>query len=271
MKLPLPQMDLFPTGSQYISSYLEHLEQYLRNCGKCQIHLNCEVLSIGRSSFLKREHINSPKRQGAIFRALIYNSAENKEQFVEDVQFLVDCSGTWNQPNHAGIGGIPALGETRMISAGLIRQHIPNKERDGKTFLGKKVALIGSGASAITSLNTLSSMANEGDRNMLWSWMMKFVQREKTWRLCGLCDEEENHTHEWKVILSHNETCFSACKVGDMVNYQSKGNEISRGNGEILGDRIKISYIQCANVLEFREKQLESGRKAGITLSIQVS
>ena len=88
---PLPQMDLFPTGdrsaalsrclkvccdhgvlyhlrhspafvgSQYISSYLEHLERYLQDSGKCQIHLNCEVLSIGRSSFLKREHINGSK------------------------------------------------------------------------------------------------------------------------------------------------------------------------------------------------------------------
>ena len=50
-----------------------------------------------------------------------------------------------------------------MISSGLIRQHIPNKERDAKLFLGKTVALIGSGASAITSLNALSSMANQGE------------------------------------------------------------------------------------------------------------
>ncbi|EKX39015.1 hypothetical protein GUITHDRAFT_114893 [Guillardia theta CCMP2712] len=242
--IPLPQMDLFPTGSQYISSYLEHLERYLQDSGKCQIHLNCEVLSIGRSSFLKREHINSSKRKGATFRALIYNSAENKERFIEDVQFLVDCSGTWNQPNHAGIGGIPALGETRMISSGLIRQHIPNKERDAKLFLGKTVALIGSGASAITSLNALSSMANQGeDVEVVW------IVRRGGEPYSRVADDP----------LPQRDLLYS------------KGNEISRGNHQVLGGRVKVSYLQCANVLEFQEKELGAGKKVSISLSIQIS
>lgn len=64
---------------------------------------------------------------------------------------------------------------------------------------------------------------------------------------------------------------LSCLEAPDNLNAQSKGNEISRGNHQVLGGRVKVSYLQCANVLEFQEKELGAGKKVSISLSIQVS
>ena len=168
MGAPVPDESVFPTGAALIAEYLQVLEDFLCKSGRCEFKFNSELISIGRSSFLKWEHIGANgKRKGAPFRLLL-QSAAGEEELVTDCNFLVDSSGTWNQPNWCGAGGVPAVGERKLVKAGRILQHIPDPALGPQQFLGKRICVVGSGASAITSINALQrfvSAAKNDDNN----------------------------------------------------------------------------------------------------------
>ena len=160
MGAPVPDESVFPTGAALIAEYLQVLEDFLCKSGRCEFKFNSELISIGRSSFLKWEHIGANgKRKGAPFRLLL-QSAAGEEELVTDCNFLVDSSGTWNQPNWCGAGGVPAVGERKLVKAGRILQHIPDPALAPQQFLGKRICVVGSGASAITSINALQRSAS---------------------------------------------------------------------------------------------------------------
>ncbi len=75
---------------------------------------------------------------------------------------VVDCTGVWGNANWSGIGGIPALGERTLVNRGRIRQKIPNVVLESANFVGKTCLVIGTGASAITTISSLRALA-EGD------------------------------------------------------------------------------------------------------------
>ena len=160
MGAPVPDESVFPTGAALIAEYLQVLEDFLCKSGRCEFKFNSELISIGRSSFLKREHIGANgKRKGAPFRLLL-QSVAGEEELVTDCNFLIDSSGTWNQPNWCGAGGVPAVGERKLVKAGRILQHIPDPALGPQQFLGKRICVVGSGASAITSINALQRSAS---------------------------------------------------------------------------------------------------------------
>jgi hypothetical protein len=71
----------------------------------------------------------------------------------------VDCTGVWGNANWSGVGGIPALGERAFVNLGRIRQKIPNVSLESEKFIGKTSMVIGTGASAITTISSLRALA----------------------------------------------------------------------------------------------------------------
>lgn len=159
----MPKDDVFPTGQGLIDQYLTPLSEWLKASGRCEIRLGARVVSIGRGTLLKREDIGGKsKRPTTPFRLLVQNGAA-EEELATGALFLIDASGTWGNPNWAGAGGLAALGERALVRSGRVRRGIVNaKGEEARLLCGKRVAVIGSGASAITSIHNLQAIADAG-------------------------------------------------------------------------------------------------------------
>ena len=173
MGAPLPDAAAFPTGRELISEYLEVLHAFLQKSGRCRFKMGTELVSIGRATFLKRDHIGANgARKGAPFRLLLQATSgppPHAEEVLTDCSFLADCTGTWNQPNWCGAGGVPAIGERRGVIEARILQHIPTPQACA-ACVGKRVCVVGAGASAITCINALgqAAVAAKGTIHVLW-------------------------------------------------------------------------------------------------------
>ncbi|HWV22830.1 MAG TPA: NAD(P)-binding domain-containing protein, partial [Thermomicrobiales bacterium] len=121
---------------------------------------------------------------------------------------VIDASGTWNQPNPMGGNGLPVEGEAHH--AAHIRHGVPDiagAERD--RYLGKRTLVIGSGHSALNSLEALASLREDDpDTRVLWAlrrdgWdeatcedevlTERTLLRREVWTLIA-SDEIETHT-----------------------------------------------------------------------------
>jgi hypothetical protein len=110
-------------------------------------------------NLLKKDDIGGKeKRKCAPFRILVNNAIKNEESIVISDK-VVDCTGVWGNANWSGFGGIPALGERALVNLGRIRQKIPNVGLEPASFIGKTSMVIGTGASAITTINFLRGLA----------------------------------------------------------------------------------------------------------------
>ena len=71
---------------------------------------------------------------------------------------VVDCSGTYapETAQRSGSGGLSAPGEAKAEALGLVSRVIPSPG----SFKGKRVAVLGGGFSAITTIRNLSNEPN---------------------------------------------------------------------------------------------------------------
>src|SRR5262245_13451139 len=94
------------TGRQHVAAYLDPLAKTpaLRDCIKTGV----EVLHIGRRGCLKDDSSGDAKRATQPFRLIV---REGKAERVEEADFVLDCTGTYDRHRWLGDGGIPALGE----------------------------------------------------------------------------------------------------------------------------------------------------------------
>jgi hypothetical protein len=76
---------------------------------------------------------------------------------------VIDASGTWSMPSPIGGDGLPALGE--RAAADRISYRIPDLKDPAvrARYAGRRVAVIGSGASAFTALASLADLAKAED------------------------------------------------------------------------------------------------------------
>ncbi|MEU4744667.1 flavoprotein, partial [Actinosynnema sp. NPDC023658] len=72
---------------------------------------------------------------------------------------LVDASGTWGSPNPLGGDGLPAVGEHSPSDR--ISYRVPDPARDVERYAGRRIAVAGSGHSALTALVALAGLAEE--------------------------------------------------------------------------------------------------------------
>ncbi len=147
----LPGVEELLTGAEFRDKYLLPLANTLpRNV----LHENTIVAAIGRNHVLKGDHIGHPERGETAFRLLV--SDQNKERIVQ-ADVVLDCSGTYGQPNRLGHGGIPAPGEGRhsdRIFNGVPDVAGAQRER----YRDERVLVVGAGHSGATVVTDLARL-----------------------------------------------------------------------------------------------------------------
>jgi len=116
---------------------------------------NTKVVSCVRAD---KHKTDMKERDGKQFRVLI-ETTDNES--VIECDRLVDCSGTWGNPNWIGEAGLPAIGE-RALQDTIVR----GLPEDVTRFNSKKTLVVGSGASAITFIAGLIN--NEEGGEIVW-------------------------------------------------------------------------------------------------------
>ncbi|HEY2801879.1 MAG TPA: hypothetical protein VGI85_14910 [Chthoniobacterales bacterium] len=149
--IKLPQPETLLTGAEFRESYLLPLARSFTKY-LCE---NCRVLAIGRSRRLKRDFIADPERGAAPFRLLL---RDNEGERIALADIVLDCSGTFGQPNHLGEGGIPVPGEAAFSER--IHYGVPDLTGGSlERFAGRRILLVGAGHSAATVVCDLSCRA----------------------------------------------------------------------------------------------------------------
>jgi 2-polyprenyl-6-methoxyphenol hydroxylase-like FAD-dependent oxidoreductase len=155
----VPAGDACPTGS-------ELLEEVLKPVGALEsvasrLHLGTRVKAVGREGLLKHEAIGSPRRAHHPFRILVETRGEAGRaatgERVEHADVVLDCTGTWSNPNPLGEGGIPAPGEAAARDH--VVRELPDVHGEPSRWQGKRVLLVGAGHSAQTAAAALAELA----------------------------------------------------------------------------------------------------------------
>jgi hypothetical protein len=160
----LPDDGTFMTGAQWRGIYLLPLAE--RTALAEVLVLGARVVTIGRGDLLKGEHIGDSARQSAPFRLLI--DREGRERY-EEADIVLDCTGSWANPNRLGVGGVPALGEREARE--FIEYYpvdVAGNQRD--RYAGRRTLLVGDGMSAATTAAALAELAADDPGTQLdWS------------------------------------------------------------------------------------------------------
>ncbi len=141
----MPTGDTCPTGHELA----EHLDQVAALLPDVRLSTLVEV--VAREGLLKSEEIGSDERGRRPFRLLV--SGPDGEERLETADVVLDCTGTYGNPNPTGAGGIPAPGE-RAVGDRVVRG-IP---RIDAAWVGREVLLVGAGNSAQTVARDLAEL-----------------------------------------------------------------------------------------------------------------
>ena len=164
-----PQADRYPTGGELVEHYLEPLAT--RTPLKDHVRTSSKVVSVGRAGFDK---VKTKGRELAPFEIRYQNGAGPKTMTADAV---IDAMGTWFSPNPAGANGLPAAGEDEHRSR--IAYGMPDVAGSARTrYLGKTVAVLGAGHSAIGTLIDLTRLQAEAPATKA-IWLLRGDQPEK--------------------------------------------------------------------------------------------
>ena len=155
-----PDPHVYPTGAELLERYIEPLAT--KTALKDVIRTSSRVTSVSRVGFDKAK---TKGRENAKFE-IRYQNGEGPEILRADA--VIDISGTWHSPNPAGANGLPAIGEREaqaQISYGM--PDVLGKDR--ARFVGKTVAVLGAGHSAIGTLIDLTTLAQQAPgTSVIW-------------------------------------------------------------------------------------------------------
>jgi hypothetical protein len=144
-----------PTGGEFADQLLRPLAELPELAAA--IRQGTRVLAIAREGLLKHEEIGTTQRAARPFRLLV--SGPDGTERVEHADLLLDCTGSYNQANMLGDGGIPAPGELAL--ADRITRRIPDVGREAQEWAGRQVLLVGAGKSAQTAARDLAALVAE--------------------------------------------------------------------------------------------------------------
>ncbi|MCS5721818.1 NAD(P)-binding domain-containing protein [Herbiconiux sp. CPCC 203407] len=150
----------FPTGTQWISSYLAPLAAALGE----RIRYDARVVGVSRRG---RDRLVDAGRAEQPFTVHV-ESADGAEYRV-DARAVIDASGTWSAPKPAGADGLPALGE--RAAAELLEYRIPDYRARTK-YEGTHSVVVGSGHSAVTAVIALGRIARR-DPSTEVTWVLR--------------------------------------------------------------------------------------------------
>jgi thioredoxin reductase len=153
-----------PTGEELYQHYLKPLAELPAIAESVVTH--ARVVGITRQGLDK---VTSKDRETKAFE--LHVDLGNGRARTELARAVIDASGTWQNPNPLGASGFAAAGE------GTYRDHIAygmpdvlNRER--QRYLGKRIAVVGSGYSAINVLLDLVRLCRESAKTQV-TWIVR--------------------------------------------------------------------------------------------------
>jgi thioredoxin reductase len=163
-----PDPDVIPTGHDLVDRFVAPLAAHPSIAP--YVRFNTRVVSIGRRDFDKVRTKGRDQQPFEIHLA----SGEAVE-----ARAVIDASGTWDRPNPAGSGGIPAAGEREWSDR--IAYGIPDVlGRDRTAYVGKRVLVVGSGHSAFNVILDLLSLADLAPATEV-VWAMRKENLDTVW------------------------------------------------------------------------------------------
>jgi thioredoxin reductase len=144
-----PDDDLYPTGAQWADLYLTPLAEALGD----RVRFGTRVVGVARRG---RDRVVDAGREGEPLTVHVQTAA-GQERIT--ARAVIDASGTWGSPNPLGGDGLPAVGE--RAAASQIGCRVPDLATERARYAGKRVAVAGSGHSALTALIALAGLAEQ--------------------------------------------------------------------------------------------------------------
>ena len=158
-----PTGSKLPTGDELAAELLDPLAEL--PTVKPRLRLGSRVEAVAREGLLKHEEIASPERGARRFRLLV--SGASGHESVEHADAVLDCTGTYGNPNALGDGGIPAPGERAL--ADRIERRLPQIAGRGE-WSGSTILLTGAGHSAQTAARSLAELARHAPgTRVIWA------------------------------------------------------------------------------------------------------
>jgi thioredoxin reductase len=162
-----PGDEEFLTGLEYTDRYLLPLSQ--TDLLADHLKLGIEVIGVGRPELLKGEAIGTEDRADSDFRILCRDSAG--AEFIGTAEVVIDTTGVFGNPNWAGEGGLPALGE--MAVRDRIEYGVPDVLGSARPqYAGRKTLVIGAGYSAATTVVALAKLAQAAEGTHV-TWLVR--------------------------------------------------------------------------------------------------
>ena len=166
-----PDIKALPTGKEIVEKYLQPLANLPEI--KPFIHLNTKVLSIGKKNVDKMKTANREKKP-----FLIYTEKEGVLQIYE-ARAVLDASGTWGNPNPANSNGI-WLKEEKSLNEHIFYGIPDILGKEQKRYANKRVAVVGSGHSAINTLLELAKLKESNPKTII-VWIMRKQRVEEAY------------------------------------------------------------------------------------------
>ena len=159
-----PAGESLPTGDELVDRLYEPMARLKALAPS--LRLGTRVEAVAREGLLKHEEIGSDERGSHRFRLLL-SDGEGTER-LERADVVLDCTGTYGNPNSLGDGGIPAPGERAFEDR--IERFLLDLGTEAGELAGKTILLTGSGHSAQTAARDLAEFAREApDTRVIWA------------------------------------------------------------------------------------------------------
>ena len=144
-----PDPDTYPTGADWARQYLQPLADVLGD----RVRFGTRVIGVARRG---RDLVVDDGRDR---EPLVVHVTSDAGEELITARAVLDASGTWTRPNPLGGDGLPALGE--RAAAARIVYRVPDLDDPAvrARYAGKRIAVAGSGHSALTALVAFAELA----------------------------------------------------------------------------------------------------------------
>ncbi|WP_252436251.1 NAD(P)-binding domain-containing protein [Pseudonocardia humida] len=154
-----PAADAYPTGAEWAQDYLQPLADALGD----RVRFDARVVGVARRG---RDRVVDAGRDTEPLTVHV-ETPRGEERII--ARAVVDASGTWSTPNPLGGDGLPAIGE--KAAAARITYQVPDLDDPAvrARYAGKRIAVAGSGHSALTALVAFAGLAEqEPGTHVVW-------------------------------------------------------------------------------------------------------
>jgi thioredoxin reductase len=163
-----PDPEALPTGDELVDGFVAPLAAHPAIAP--HVRFNAKVVAVGRKDFDK---VRTKGRDEQPFELRLASGE------VVEARAVIDASGTWQHPNPAGSGGVPAVGEREH--ADRIAYGIPDVlARERGKYAGKRVLVVGSGHSAFNAVLDLLTLMDQSSCTQV-VWAMRRENLDTVW------------------------------------------------------------------------------------------